>query len=135
LLTSDLTHQVLQSVGHRDGVAFPLIGRSGFGEVLDALPEVHEAAPHARDTLLVGDDFEEAHAKEVDVSAILDERPRLLTIRELAAYLSVPVSTIYGWRYTGEGPRGMKVGRLVRYRAEDVDRWLELRSDESGGGG
>ena len=56
------------------------------------------------------------------------DRPRLLTIRELAAYLSVPVQTLYVWRTNGHGPRGIKVGRHLRYRPEDVEVWLEERT-------
>ena len=29
----------------------------------------------------------------------------LLTVRELADYLKVPVATIYGWNYHATGPR------------------------------
>lgn len=47
----------------------------------------------------------------------------------LAALLGVPVRTVYAWRHRGEGPRGYKVGRHVRYRVEDVEAWLEDRAD------
>ena len=43
---------------------------------------------------------------------------------ELAEYLAVPVRTIYAWRTTGSGPRGIRVGRHVRYRRSEVERWL-----------
>lgn len=49
---------------------------------------------------------------------------RLLTVDELAFFLGVPVKTIYQWRYKGTGPIGVRVGRHVRYRQVDVDRWL-----------
>lgn len=48
----------------------------------------------------------------------------LLSIQELAAYLDLPVATLYAWRYRGQGPPGFKVGRHVRYRHSDVDRWI-----------
>jgi excisionase family DNA binding protein len=67
-------------------------------------------------------------AKGENVNAETIERPRLLTIGEVAAYLSVPVRTLYMWRTNGDGPRGMKVGRHVRYRPEDVEAWLEERA-------
>lgn len=47
----------------------------------------------------------------------------------LAALLALPVATVYGWRTKGVGPRGIKVGRHVRYRRSDVDAWLEAQSD------
>ncbi len=53
----------------------------------------------------------------------------LLTIDDLARLLGVPVPTIYAWRYRGEGPRGYKVGRHVRYRLAEVNAWLEGRAD------
>lgn len=50
---------------------------------------------------------------------------RLLTPQEVAEYLGVPVSTLYAWRYRGEGPRSGRVGRHVRYRAEDLKAYEE----------
>jgi excisionase family DNA binding protein len=57
------------------------------------------------------------------------ERP-LLSPEELAAYLGVPLATVYRWRSRREGPLGMRVGRHVRYRLSDVERWLEERLEE-----
>lgn len=48
----------------------------------------------------------------------------LLSIQELAAYLDLPVATLYAWRYRGLGPSGFRVGRHVRYRQSDVDQWI-----------
>jgi excisionase family DNA binding protein len=50
---------------------------------------------------------------------------RLLTISEVSDYLQVPVQTLYHWRYRGTGPKGVRVGRHVRYRQDDVDAWLD----------
>lgn len=44
---------------------------------------------------------------------------------ELADYLSIPVGSIYQWRYRGGGPPGIKVGRHLRYRVRDVESWLD----------
>jgi excisionase family DNA binding protein len=49
----------------------------------------------------------------------------LLSLQELAEYLGVPSGTIYQWRYRGVGPAGIKVGRHVRFRMSDVQRWLD----------
>lgn len=49
----------------------------------------------------------------------------LWTVDEVAAYLRVPVTTIYQWRTRGYGPVGRRVGRHLRYRAEDVARWVD----------
>lgn len=48
----------------------------------------------------------------------------------LAKYLDLPVRTIYQWRQRGVGPRGIAVGRHVRYRRTDVEQWLEQQSDK-----
>ncbi len=50
---------------------------------------------------------------------------RLLTVQDLAAYLGVPVTTLYQWRYRREGPRGFRVGRHLRYQWADVTEWIE----------
>ena len=62
-------------------------------------------------------------------TAVMDER--LLSPHEVAAFLGVPLQTIYRWRYRHEGPCGYRVGRHVRYRIADVERWLEERRDAS----
>jgi excisionase family DNA binding protein len=43
---------------------------------------------------------------------------------ELAARLGVSRSTLQSWRYSGRGPRFIKIGRLVRYRNTDVEAFL-----------
>jgi len=54
---------------------------------------------------------------------------RLLRPDELAALLGIPLATIYRWRSRGDGPCGIRVGRHVRYRTEDVERWLDEQRD------
>jgi len=51
----------------------------------------------------------------------------LLTTREVADYLGIPVQTIYQWNSRNIGPRRLRVGRYVRYRKADVERWLTAR--------
>lgn len=49
---------------------------------------------------------------------------QLWTIHEASQYLGVPVSTLYYWSYRGEGgPPILRVGRLLRYDAEQVAHW------------
>ena len=52
---------------------------------------------------------------------------RLLTVEDLAEYLSVPVATLYAWRYHRQGPPGFRVGRHIRYRWADVEKWINDR--------
>ena len=54
---------------------------------------------------------------------------QLMTIEEVGAYLQVPIKTLYDWRHKGCGPRGMRVGRYVRYRRADVEIWLDSCRD------
>jgi excisionase family DNA binding protein len=59
------------------------------------------------------------------------DRDRLLTPDEVAVFLGVPLRTIYRWRSRGDGPRGYRVGRHVRYRVDDIEDWLEDHRDAS----
>jgi excisionase family DNA binding protein len=56
---------------------------------------------------------------------------KLLSPDEVAEWLDVPKKSLYKWRYESTGPKAYKVGRHIRYRAEDVTRWLEQQA--SGG--
>ena len=53
----------------------------------------------------------------------------LLSPEQLAEYLGVPLATVYRWRARKTGPRGLRVGRHVRYRWADVQAWLDRQSD------
>ncbi len=54
---------------------------------------------------------------------------RLMTLVDLSELLGVPVGTLYGWRYRGEGPAGYRIGRHVRYRRSVVEAWIESQAD------
>ena len=61
------------------------------------------------------------------------EQRELMSPQDLADYAQVPVATIYAWRYKGEGPPGIKVGRHLRFRRRDVESWLDQqRGPEKG---
>lgn len=53
----------------------------------------------------------------------------LLRPDEVATLLDVPLRTIYRWRSQHDGPRGYRIGRHVRYRVDDIERWLEDHRD------
>ena len=57
--------------------------------------------------------------------ATASTRRRLATAQELADYCGVPLATVYQWSHRGGGPRLIKVGRHLRARWEDVERWLD----------
>lgn len=49
----------------------------------------------------------------------------LLSPQELSDETGIPVSTLYVWRTRGEGPKGFRLGRHLRYRRSDVDEWID----------
>ncbi|PXY20754.1 helix-turn-helix transcriptional regulator [Prauserella muralis] len=51
-------------------------------------------------------------------------KDRLWTIEDVAAYLGIPKNTLYQWRTKGYGPKGVRMGKYVRYRVEDVLAWV-----------
>lgn len=51
-----------------------------------------------------------------------------LTTTEAAAYLGLQRTTLEAWRCRGGGPRFVKFGRSVRYRASDLGDWIETRT-------
>ena len=57
----------------------------------------------------------------------------LLTMKEVADLIRVPVATLRYWRHLGCGPRSFKVGRTVRYWRSDVFQWLEERAGHAQG--
>jgi predicted DNA-binding transcriptional regulator AlpA len=52
---------------------------------------------------------------------------QLLSVEELAGMLQVPAKTVYQWRYLGEGPPSVRIGRYLRFDPRDVVSWLEDR--------
>lgn len=53
--------------------------------------------------------------------------PPLLTTREAAEYLSLQPCTLEQYRWTGRGPRFVRLGRTIRYRQADLDTFLDAR--------
>jgi excisionase family DNA binding protein len=58
-----------------------------------------------------------------------NESDRLLTLPELAERLQVPLASLYSMRSKGTAPRGIRVGRHVRVRLSELERWLDEHSD------
>ena len=52
----------------------------------------------------------------------------LWTIKDVSAYLAVPVGTLYQWRHRGEGPPAIRLGRHLRYDPDSVHRWALNRA-------
>ncbi|MBU0664377.1 MAG: helix-turn-helix domain-containing protein [Proteobacteria bacterium] len=50
-----------------------------------------------------------------------------LKTEEAAAFLQVKPATLEQWRWSGKGPRFIKLNRAVRYRKEDLVAFIEAR--------
>lgn len=48
----------------------------------------------------------------------------LWTAKDAAAFLRLPIKTLYQWSWRGEGPPVHKVGRHLRYVPDEVRTWL-----------
>lgn len=53
---------------------------------------------------------------------------KLMTVTDLSDYLGIPVNTLYQWRTKGYGPVGVRMGKYVRYRPDDVKSWLDQQA-------
>lgn len=59
------------------------------------------------------------------------ELPRLIDQAQLAEYLGKSQAWCERARLEGNGPKFCKLGRHVRYRAEDVAKWVNARLKRS----
>lgn len=58
---------------------------------------------------------------------------KLLEIGEIAQLVGLPRSTIYQQRHrrVGIGGLAIRVGRHLRWRPEDLERWLEEQAEQA----
>ena len=56
----------------------------------------------------------------------------LLNEHDVARITGLSVASVRRWRLLRQGPKYLKIGAAVRYKAEDICAWLESRP--SGGG-
>lgn len=59
------------------------------------------------------------------------ELQQLYSQDDVAERLGISTRTLERYRVAGDGPRFVKMGRLVRYRADDLDAWLAGRARSS----
>ena len=62
---------------------------------------------------------------------IAGHRPAPTSGTPQAAFLSLPVKTIYVQRAKGDLCAGYRFGKHVRFKREDVLAWLETKRDEA----
>ncbi|MGE3804389.1 MAG: helix-turn-helix transcriptional regulator [Gemmataceae bacterium] len=59
------------------------------------------------------------------------EQPKLLTVDEVADELRIATRTVWRWAESGWLPAPLRLGRrVVRWRAEDIRRFLDLAGSE-----
>jgi excisionase family DNA binding protein len=56
---------------------------------------------------------------------------RLWGVKDVAAYLDIPVQTIYQWRTKGYGPPGVRMGKHVRFDPDEVRAWVKTLEREA----
>jgi predicted DNA-binding transcriptional regulator AlpA len=55
----------------------------------------------------------------------------VFTESKVAETLGVSVSGMRKWRREGTGPQFTRIGKLIRYSAEDLQSWLDKRKEGS----
>jgi excisionase family DNA binding protein len=55
----------------------------------------------------------------------------LMDVHELAAYLGIPISTVYDWRVHGKGPTAYRFGNHLKFAISDVRAWIAQQRDPS----
>ena len=56
----------------------------------------------------------------------------LMDVIELAAYLGLPVSTVYDWRVHGKGPTAYRFGKHLKFAVSDVRAWIAEQREHPG---
>lgn len=59
----------------------------------------------------------------------MQEQTKYLTIRQISEHLQIKSSTLYAWVTQGKIPF-VRIHRLIRFRQEEIDRWLESFNQE-----
>lgn len=67
----------------------------------------------------------------METNTRIDGLDPMVGIEDLAAYLGLPVKTLYKWRQDGTGPASVRISRHVRYFVSDVSEWLQHQRERS----
>jgi len=54
--------------------------------------------------------------------------PELLTETQVSTMFNIAVNTLRYWRQCGEGPNYIKMGRLVRYHAAELESYIQRKT-------
>ena len=55
----------------------------------------------------------------------------LMAVHDLAAYLGIPISTVYDWRVHGKGPTAYRFGKHLKFAISDVRAWIAQQRESS----
>ncbi len=55
----------------------------------------------------------------------MDPFDMVMDEKQVAKLLSVSPKTLRNWRYLGRGPAFIKLGRTVRYKISDLDKYIK----------
>jgi excisionase family DNA binding protein len=69
--------------------------------------------------------------KQINDNSVHSVDYRLVTVHDAAKYLSVSVSTLYGWVYQRR-IAFVKVGRALRFDIADLNKYIETNRTRSG---
>jgi len=64
--------------------------------------------------------------------AEIDTLDELLTSRQVADYLGTSEAVLTQERYRGIGPKFVRLGRRIRYRASDIRAYINVNTHEPG---
>lgn len=52
-------------------------------------------------------------------------QPQMIDVREVATILSISTRSVWRLVSRGDLPQPIRLGRTVRWRSTDIDRWIE----------
>ncbi len=68
------------------------------------------------------------HVAKADPSTLTGDRPRLLTLQEVADYVQVHPKTVLRW-IAHAGLPCVRIGKSLRFDATDVLRWVSAKKE------
>ena len=61
------------------------------------------------------------------------QHDRLLTLKQCADLLQIPLVTLYQWRHKGQGPPSVRLNGTIRVRESDLEAWISSHATQSDG--
>ena len=61
----------------------------------------------------------------------MNYRNKILTPKEVSQYIGIGIHTLALYRIYGNGPKYLKLGRVVRYKLGDILDWIDRESEQN----